>query len=127
EIQRSKAALLERLEALNQAVTDRLSVSGQRRSIASSIRKTHADFLEGITPAIDDANFELMTGGRGPADNAGLNGSLEALRRLLEVQAEANLLAGLLTESSQVTESARLQPLRDLVAAARRKIEANLV
>lgn len=126
DINASKVALIERLGALNQAVTDRLATSEKRRSLALSIRKTHDEFLDGIVPAIDDANFDLMTRPPGSAGRAALNGSIDALRRLLEVQAEANLLVGLLTESSLVTESARLQPLSDLIGAARRKIEANL-
>jgi methyl-accepting chemotaxis protein len=126
EINAAKTALIERLDALDQAVTDRLAKSARRLSVALSIRKAHADFLEGIVPAIDDANFDLMTKNAGGGNKPALNESLETLRHLLEVQAEANLLAGLLTESSLVTDSARLQPLRDLIGASRRKIEANL-
>jgi methyl-accepting chemotaxis protein len=126
EVNAAKIALIERLDALDLAVTQRLAKSAKRRSVALSIRKAHDSFLEGIVPAIDDANFDLMTKGRGAGDGAALNRPLEALRRLLEVQAEGNLLVGLLTESSLVTESARLAPLRDLIDAAHRKIEANL-
>ena len=94
--------------------------------MAFSIRKAHEELLEGITPAIDDANFELMTKSQGAENKAAANEAIELLRRLLEVQAEANLLAGLLTESSMVTESMRLQPLREVIDAARGKIESNL-
>ncbi|MEA2991738.1 MAG: hypothetical protein QOD40_658 [Alphaproteobacteria bacterium] len=123
EIDAAKAAMIEKLDALNHAVTDRITMSGQRQAMALSIRKAHEKLLEGITPAIDDANFELMTQSQG--NKAALNESLESLRRFLELQAESNLLVGLLTESSLVVESARLRPLRDLIDAARRKIEAN--
>ncbi len=126
QINAAKIALIGRLDALNQAVTDRLAKSAKRRSVALSIHEAHEDFLEGIVPAIDDANFELMTQSQDAGTRSALNGPLESLRRLLEVQAEINLLVGLLTESSLVTESARFAPLRDLIDAARRKIEANL-
>jgi methyl-accepting chemotaxis protein len=126
EIDAARAAMVERLAALNQVVTERITISNQRRTLALSVRKTHEDLLEGLAPVIDDANFGMMTKNQGASSKSAVNESLEALRRLLEVQAEANLLAGLLTESSLVTESARLQPLRDLVDAARRKIETNL-
>jgi methyl-accepting chemotaxis protein len=120
EIAGAKAALLTRLDALDRAVTDRLSVSGQRRAAAASIQKARGEFLEEIVPAIEDADLELMTtGGRSEA-------AVEALRRLFELQAQANLLAGLLTESSLVADDARLVPLRDLVAAAQFKIAVNL-
>src|SRR5262249_29739574 len=59
-------------------------------------------------------------------DKAASNEAVESLRRLLEVQAEVNLLAGLLIESSLVTESVRLQPLRENIDAARRRIETSL-
>ena len=126
DIQTAQIAMGERLDALNQVVTERIAISSQRQVVAVSIRKIHEELLEGITPAIDDANFDLMTTSQTVANKAALSESLETLRRLLEVQAESNFLAGLLTEASMVTESARLQPLRELIDAARRKIEANL-
>ena len=122
EIDAAQIAMVERIAALNQAVTERITISDQRQAMTFSIRKAHEELLEGITPAIDDANFELMTKTRG-AGTKEANEEIESLRRLLEVQAEANLLAGLLTESSMVTESMRLQPLRELIDAARGKIE----
>ena len=126
EIEVAQKAMTERLDALNRAVTDRIAISDKRQGMALSIRKVHEELLEVIIPVIDDANFELMT----KSKKAGVKGAsvelLELLRRSLEVQAEVNLLAGLLTEASMVTERARLQPLRDLIDAAQRKIDANL-
>ncbi len=114
------------VEPGNQAVTERIAISGRRLAMAASIRKAHEELLEGITPAVDDANFELMTKSQGAENKAASNQAIESLRRLLEVQAEANLLAGLLIESSMVTEIVRLQPLREVIDAARGKIESNL-
>jgi methyl-accepting chemotaxis protein len=126
ELQAVQAAMVERLGALNQSVAARIAVSNQRQITALSIRKAHEELLEDIAPAIDDANFDLMAADRILGRRAAPSESLELLRRLLEVQAEANLLGGLLTEASMVTDRARLQPLRELVDAAQRKIEANL-
>ena len=126
EIQTAQTAMVDRIVALNQAVTERIAIAGHRQAMATSIRKAHEELLEGITPAIDDANFDLMTKSQGAEDKAASNEAVESLRRLLEVQAEVNLLAGLLIESSLVTESVRLQPLRELIDAARGKIETNL-
>lgn len=122
----TRTALLERLNALNQAVTFRITISKERRELASSIRPAHEALLNGLAPAIDDANFDLMTKGKQAGLDSTLNPTLESLRRLLETQSESNLLAGLLTEASLVNDSSRLEPLRDLIAAAKRKIEANL-
>jgi signal transduction histidine kinase/DNA-binding response OmpR family regulator len=126
EIRAAQTAMLDRIVALNRAVTERIAISGRRQAMGASIRKAHEELLEGITPAVDDANFELMTKSQGPENKAAANEAIESLRRLLEVQAEANLLAGLLIESSMVTEIVRLQPLREVIDAARGKIESNL-
>ncbi len=126
EIDVAQGAMTDRLYTLNRAVAERIAISNQRQNLALSVRKVHEEFLETITPVIDDANFDLMTASK----TAGVKGAsvelVELLRRALEVQAEVNLLAGLLTEASMATERARLQPLRDLIDAAQRKIDANL-
>ena len=125
EIAVAQAAMDERLNALNQAVSERIRISAQRRALALAVRKAHENLLETITPAIDDANFDLMTKSQAE-DRTTLNESIDALRRLLEVQADANLLAGLLIESSMVTDIANLPPLRDSIAGAERDIDSNL-
>jgi methyl-accepting chemotaxis protein len=125
-IEVARAAMVERLDALNQAVTERMKISTQRRALALSVRKVHEDILEAITPAIDDANFDLMTRDQASGSNAALNRSIEALRRLLEIQSGINLLSGLLIESSLVTDIANLAPMRDPIASAQRGIEGNL-
>ena len=126
EIEVARAAMVERLDALNQAVTERLKISAQRRALALSVRRAHEDILEAITPAIDDANFDLMTRNQASGDSAAVNQSIEALRRLLEIQSGTNLLSGLLIESSMVTDVANLAPMRDPIASAQRSIEGNL-
>jgi methyl-accepting chemotaxis protein len=126
EIEVARAAMVERLDALNQAVTERLKISAQRRALALSVRKVHEDILDAITPAIDDANFDLMTRNQALGGSAAVNQSIEALRRLLEIQSGTNLLSGLLIESSLVTDVANLAPMRDPIASAQRSIEGNL-
>ena len=125
EIVLARGAMEERLNALNRAVGERIGLSVKRSALALAVRKTHEDLLEAITPAIDDANFDLMTKSQAE-DRTTLNSSIDALRRLLEVQADANLLAGQLIEASMVTDIANLPPLRDSIAAAERDIESNL-
>ncbi len=126
EIALARSAMNDRLDALNQAVADRIRISEERRALALAVRTSHENLLEAITPAIDDANFDLMTKSQATESRTELNQSIDALRRLLEVQADANLLAGLLIESSMVTDIASLPPIRDLIAAAERNIDGNL-
>ena len=126
EIETARGAMVGRLDALNQAVTERMRISARRRALTAAVRKAHEDLLEAITPAIDDANFDLMTRNRATENSATLNQSIDALRRLLEIQAGVNLLAGLLIESSQINDIANLAPLRDPIASAQRNIENDL-
>jgi methyl-accepting chemotaxis protein len=126
EIDTTRKALVQRLDALNQAVKDRIIISNERRYMASSVRNAHENLLIGLAPAIDDANFDLMMRSKTVAVDPTLSFDLESLRRLLETESEANLLAGLLTEASLVSEATRLEPLRDLIGSAKRKIETNL-
>ncbi len=126
DIDATRTALVQRLAALNQAVTDRIVISNERYYLAMSIRTAHEALLDGLAPAIDDANFDLMTKSKQAGMDSTLSSTLESLRRLLETQSETNLLAGLLTEASLVNDSSRLEPLRDLIGAAKRKIERNL-
>ena len=126
DISEAEAAMTERLDALNRSVNYRIIVSHERQELMIAARAAHEDLLEAIIPAIDDANFDLMMNAKSIANPAGLGDLIESLRRLLEIEAESNLLAGSLTEASLVNESARLQPLRDIIGASRRKVEANL-
>src|SRR5579872_3968161 len=126
EIDCARAALIKQLGALDQAVKDRIIISKERRYLALSIRKAHEDLLNSLAPAIDDANFDLMMRGKTDAIGSNSTATLESLRRLLEMQSEANLLAGLLTEASLADEASQLRPLADLIASAKRKIETNL-
>jgi methyl-accepting chemotaxis protein len=126
DISEAEIVMTERLSALSRSVNDRIIVSHERQELMIAARAAHEDLLEAIIPAIDDANFDLMMKAKSIANPAALGDLIESLRRLLEIEAELNLLAGSLTEASLVNESARLQPLRDIIGASRRKAEANL-
>jgi methyl-accepting chemotaxis protein len=125
DIEASRKTLAERLNTLDQAVSNRITMSNERAYLASSVRAAHEALLIGLAPAIDDANFDLMMNAK-QEGAVTLDTRLELLRRLLETESEANLLAGLLTEASLVNDANRLEPLRDLIDAAQRKITKNL-
>jgi methyl-accepting chemotaxis protein len=126
EISGSSNALLERLQALNQSVTYRLQIMNERRDLTASIRPAHDLLVDALQPAIDDADFDLMSKSNRGGTEFAVSNTLESLRRLLEIQSEANLLAGLLTEASLVTDPLRLDPLQELIASAQRKISRDL-
>ncbi len=125
DIEASRKALSERLHTLDRTISNRIIMSNERSYLASSVRAAHEALLIGLAPAIDDANFDLMMGAK-QEGAAALDTRLEYLRRLLETESESNLLAGLLTEASLVTDPRRLEPLRDLIDSAQRKITKDL-
>jgi methyl-accepting chemotaxis protein len=125
DIEASHQALMERLNTLNQTISNRITMSNERAYLASSVRAAHEALLIGLAPAIDDANFDLMMNAK-QEGAATLETRLELLRRLLQMESEANLLAGLLTEASLVSDASRLEPLRDVIDSAQRKITKNL-
>ncbi len=123
EIDAVRMAMVKRLAALDEAVIAEIHMSERRRVLAGAIRPAHELMLDGLAPAIDDAYFDVMTMSK---DDPTLNSRIESLHRFLQMESETNLLAGLLTEASLVNDGNRLEPLRDLINAAKRKIEAGL-
>ena len=126
DIDVAREALMQRLATLSQIVKDRIVISNKRKFLSSSIQPAHEALTAVLVPAIDDANFDLMTRNKLTGTETSLNSEIEYLRRLFETQSESNLLAGLLTEASLVDELSRLEPLRDLIGSAIRKIEENV-
>ena len=126
DIDVAREALMQRLATLSQIVKDRIVISNKRQFLSSSIQPAHEALTAVLVPAIDDANFDLMTRNKLTGTETSLNSEIEYLRRLFETQSESNLLAGLLTEASLVDELSRLEPLRDLIGSAIRKIEENV-
>ena len=125
DIEVTSKALAERLHTLDTAVSNRIVMSNERSYLASSVRAAHEALLIGLAPAIDDANFDLMMNAK-QEGAAAVETRLENLRRLLETESESNLLAGLLTEASLANDPNRLEPLRELIDSAQRKIVKNL-
>jgi methyl-accepting chemotaxis protein len=126
EVDDALTAFNQQLDALNKAVAGRIVVSTKRRTSTASVRKLHESLLEAITPVIDDAYFDLMTADKASESDAILTRSISSLRYLYEIQSGVNLLAGLLIESSLVTDPAELSPLRDEIASTTRKITVDL-
>ena len=120
----ARASMNERLDELSKAVAGRIQISTRRRALALAVRKAHQNLLAALASAIDDANLDLGTESQN--DGTVLNRLIDSRRRLLEVQADANLLVGLLIEASMVTDIANLPPLRDSIAATEHHIDANL-
>jgi methyl-accepting chemotaxis protein len=124
-ISKGRDDLLARLAVLNETVTHRLQISNERQALAASIRVTHDALLDALAPAIDDANFDMMAK-TGQVQIVSLDALIETVRWLAEIESQANLLSGLLTEASLVDDTSRFQPLRDQINVASQKIGTNL-
>src|SRR5580765_9075354 len=85
DIEVARKALEQRLQTLNQAVSNRITMSNERSYLASSVRAAHEALLISLAPAIDDANFDLMMNARQEA-GATLEARLDLLRRLLQTE-----------------------------------------
>ena len=112
--------MVERLDALQKLVEDRIKLVVERQKLAASIRQARESFVGGVSPAADGAGEALRYGA------SDLVGALDQLRRLMELKAEANLLGGLLTEGAIVTDPMRIQALLVITDASKRRIDAQL-
>ena len=126
DIDAARNALLQRLNALDQVVKDRISISDERTTLASAIQPAYVALHDALASAIANANSDLMSTSEQAGIDAALCRKLESLRRLMEMESESNLLAGFLTEAALVYDSSRLQALRDLIKATKAKLEQNL-
>lgn len=126
DIDLMRESLIRRLDALNQAVKGRIAISNERTQLTSSIADTHERIIDCLVPAIDDANFDLMMRTKKAEYDPTIGSGLTSLRRLLEIQSETHLLAGLLMQASLITDESQLEPLRDQISSAKRNIELNL-
>jgi class 3 adenylate cyclase len=97
-------------------------------SLAGSVKTAHEQLLLTLATVVDDAIFDVVISseqtvrqGQGAITRL-VDGGVEKLRALLTVRAEVNLAAGLLNETSGVSELSLIQPLRERFVAARSRI-----
>ena len=102
----------------------RKQLAAQHAGALATLKKAYSNFNETVAPLIDDANFNLATGSEDVVDRIkGSIGSLlekgvGELRSILDLQAEANLIAGLLGAAANEPTAARIQPIRERFTAA---------
>ncbi len=100
----------------------------QRPRVAATVitgaNKFHEGLQLSLVPIIDDAVFKVaMESEQSVLDNQSslttlIGAGVESLRALLLARGEANLVAGLMAEASGVTDTDRLQPLKERFTAA---------
>ena len=125
-------ALREKLTDLDNVVEDRLNLYADIRNRHRNLARIHEGFLGVIEPLVDDAVFDLvMTGELVSAENASavsdlVEGGVTHLDHLLTLNAEINLIAGLLAEGSRAEEAALIEPVRESFQAATASVLRNL-
>ena len=103
-------------------------IAGMRRELA----ELQKEFLDTLTPMVDDANFEVVIGSElATSESAEAIGRLMdqgvgRLTALLQVAADANLIVGLLSQSATAHSVANLPPAKERYASAVRRMEKEL-
>jgi class 3 adenylate cyclase/phosphoglycerate-specific signal transduction histidine kinase len=121
-----------KVKELNFAVEKRLRLETERQTVMRKLSSAHADFLIAIEPLIDDSVFNLVTRGEDvTADSTKattdlVEGNVSKIDQLFTINAEANLVAGLLTEAAHVSDPALIQPIRERFLAAAATIDRSL-
>ncbi len=120
-VERQMAAGLSELDTV---VEKRLTLETRRENAIAALDKAHFRFLENIEPLADDAYFNVVVS----AENLNLRtrkavtepvaDGIDALRILLGLRAEGNLVVGLLNEATGLQDASSLEPLRERFVAA---------
>ncbi|MBV8167420.1 MAG: HAMP domain-containing protein, partial [Alphaproteobacteria bacterium] len=126
------------------SLADVQAVQRARYAFVERIHAAHADFAAKAIALVDGANFELVLSGEDLAKkNQGtlsqlMESGVTSLRSLLELQAEGNLLVGLIREAANTELTDRFVPMREraqavikhmqgaVAAVADKKLAANL-
>lgn len=112
--------------------SERPSLEARRELMARAVEPALEILLDTLTPMVDDATFELIikseeiTADSTEAINGLIEGGVNTLHRVLAINAEANLAAGLLNEASHVDHATLVQPVRERFLAAAAAISRNL-
>jgi class 3 adenylate cyclase/HAMP domain-containing protein len=121
-----------REEELRARQSERPSLAARRELMARAIEPALEILLDTLTPMVDDATFELIikseevTADSTDAINGLVEGGVNTLHRVLAINAEANLAAGLLNEAAHVDHATLIQPVRERFLAAMAAISRNL-
>jgi hypothetical protein len=132
KLRTSNAAIAVGLDRLDQAVAQRLDLSAWRGAAVTRLWDNHERFLDALEPMIDDAVFEMViTGETVTADTKMsitdlVSGGGTRLERLLTINAEGNLAAGLVAEATHIEDQARMATLEERFVASAAAIESNL-
>lgn len=132
ELQEVREGISGSLEALDESVNQRLKLQDRRESALNRLSRAQAAFQEILEPMVDDAVFDMIiTSERLTARSSDsitelIDGGVLVLNDLMSISAEAHLVAGLLAESTNVSDPSYLQPLRERFTASAESIARSI-
>ncbi|MEQ8332433.1 HAMP domain-containing methyl-accepting chemotaxis protein [Nisaea sp.] len=115
----------------NQSLTfqQTLTLKDKRTALDAELAEIEAAFKTMVEPVIDDATFNLALGGEDLNANIKntitdlINGDVARLQSMLQLAAEANLVAGLLNSAASAPDNSALNVLSGRFEAARGAVE----
>src|ERR1043166_9158526 len=124
--------LKENLRALESAISERTGIRDKLDARIEALHKVHGKISEKLTPIVDDSYFEAVT----TAEDVGqsgditvrtlIQGGMQVMQAMVEVGAETNLVAGLLTAGALTSSPGILAMLEDRFTASARRVEKQL-
>ncbi|RMD62157.1 MAG: HAMP domain-containing protein [Alphaproteobacteria bacterium] len=116
----------------NELTNTATSAREARHKISNDILAVHDQLSAALAQLVDDANFDLIIGTDDAIQNSAtaiqtlMDKDVANLRAMLSLQAEANLLAGLLASAANETTLALLQPLKERLTATSKRLAQNV-
>lgn len=116
-------ALRENVKGLELAVADSLAATHTRATLLNTLSTAHIHFLETVNPIIESTHDEIIAATRlsvadGTARIASLvDESVEALRAVMQLQANVNLLTAVLQQVANTTDPGVLSDRRFAIVA----------
>ena len=124
--------LKENLRALEQAISERTEIRDALDARLAALHRAHNKISDKLTPIVDDSYFEVVT----TAEDVGqsgditvrtlIQGGMQVMQAMVEVGAETNLVAGLLTAGALTSSPGILAMLEDRFTASARRAEKQL-
>ncbi len=124
--------LIANIEAVRSNRTDLFRLVNEREALRNELADLRSQLDDTVVTAIDDQFFYTVTGYRNlgdPPDEFSVHSSEEEInryRRLLELQADANIATELLSNAFTLSEAASIEPFRERFEAVDERIRRNL-
>jgi len=129
-IRRTSASLTETLDQLDQSVSRRMALRDRLAARVDHAADLHRALIEQLTPLLDDATLYLVTGYRAltdarpqPAESRFSERTLLTYAAMTQLSIEANLIGGLIAESTDLQDAALLPPLVERFQSAADRFE----